>query len=129
MDGSQNDDRRSRKRVLAEADITCRIPAIPKRVKLLDVSASGCRLKVSGMRVEPGATVHIDLPDGGCLSGTAIWYEAGKIGVNFDSELDDDQAVALGLMSAKARPATAHVEPIEQQPRKAHWLRRSRRVA
>ena len=129
MDGSQNDDRRSRKRVSAEAEIICRIPAIPKRVKLLDVSASGCRLKVSGMRVEPGATVHIDLPDGGCVSGIAIWYEASKLGVRFYTELDDNQAVALGLMSAEAKVATAHFEQLDEQPRKAHWLRRSRKVA
>ena len=129
MDGSQNDDRRSRKRVSAEAEITCRIPAIPKRVKLLDVSASGCRLKVSGMRVEPGATVHIDLPGGDSVSGRAVWYEASKLGVRFDSELDDDQSIALGLLNADAKLATAHIEPLEQQPRKAHWLRRSRKVA
>lgn len=129
MDGSHNDDRRARKRVATDREITCRIPARPARVKLLDVSATGCRLKVVGMRVEPGATVHIDLPDGGSVIGTAVWYEAAKVGVHFEEPLDEDQSVALGLLSKTSVATHAHVEPIAQQPRKAHWLRRSRSAA
>ncbi|QYJ07712.1 PilZ domain-containing protein [Qipengyuania flava] len=129
MDGSQNDDRRARKRVATDRELTCRIPARPARVKLLDVSATGCRLKVVGMRVEPGATVHIDLPDGRSVAGTAVWYESARIGVRFESELDEAQAVALGLLSESSVPTDAHVEPIAPQPRTAHWLRRSRSAA
>lgn len=125
MDGSHKDDRRARKRVAMDREITCRIPARPARVKLLDVSATGCRLKLVGMRVEPGATVHIDLPDGSSVAGTAVWYEAAKVGVHFHAELEEAQAVALGLLRETRAPANAHVEPLAQQPRQAHWLRRS----
>ena len=127
MTGSHTTERRERSRIAKDAELICRSPAWPLEARLLDVSYSGCRLRLAERRIGVGMTVHFELPGAGPVSGKVVWRRREQVGLQFETELSFEQAVSLGLEEA-AEPEPAF-GPIEDQQAAPHWLRLRCRVA
>lgn len=127
-------DRRLEDRIASDASAIARIPASPHRVTLIDVSRSGCQIRLSdGIAVPVGSTVHLDFGPGRRMTGQVMWAGPRTAGVRFATAVSGPLALALGIESA------ATVE-VDQAPRMSktssrpaslipHWLRRLLRRA
>jgi hypothetical protein len=120
-------DRRHEERVASGASAIARIPASPHRVTLIDVSRTGCQIRVDGLAVPAGATVNLDFGPGRQISGQVAWSQPRTAGIQFDRPLSGILGAALGVESAVAveiEPET-RVEPVVQERalRLPHWLR------
>ncbi len=122
-------DRRGEERVTTAATAIARIPASPHRVKLIDISRSGCQIRLTdGIVVPVGSTVSLDFGPGRRLSGQVVWSGSRIAGVQFSRVLSGPLAAALGVEPG----ATVEVEsemagPPAQTTRALiipHWLRR-----
>jgi hypothetical protein len=123
------DERRRAGRVPSDASAIARIPATPHRVTLVDVSRTGCQIRLAdGIAVPAGATVHLDFGSGRRMTGQVMWSGPRTAGVQFARAVSGPLALALGVESA----ATVEVEEAPQ-PRQAasgpaslipHWVRR-----
>ena len=57
-------ERRAAERTEVTLNMTCRMPAFPRRVTIHDVSESGCKLELRGAPLELGGTALLEVP--GC---------------------------------------------------------------
>lgn len=64
--------------------------------RLLELSVYGCRLSIDG-RYKPGDRLWLRFAGANPIAGTAIWYEAGKLGCRFDEVIDRMLCRALTL--------------------------------
>ncbi len=112
-------------RIESATPAIARIPASPHRVVLIDVSRTGCRIRVDGIAIPNGATVNLDFGPGRRLTGQVMWSEARTAGVRFDRPLTGTLAAALGVEPAVA--VEVEIEPApaieERALRLPHWLR------
>ncbi|MCT2557561.1 PilZ domain-containing protein [Tsuneonella sp. YG55] len=122
-------DRRGDARIESGASAIARIPASPHRVTLIDVSRTGCRIRVGGLAVPVGATVTLDFGPDRRLSGQVVWAQPRTAGIRFDEALPGSLAAALGIEPAvgvvvDAGPASS-AGPVAQGQmcRLPHWLR------
>lgn len=128
------DERREHARIASNAAVHCRAPASPRRVRLVDVSRSGCRVRaLDGAAVPYGATVLLDFARADRVSGQVVWAEGQTAGVRFDHALSHAQAVAVGLEEDTVVAFVPRAEPAGSAPARdsllAHWLRRLLRRA
>lgn len=122
-------ERREHARVATEEAVLCRAPATPRRVRLVDVSHGGCRIRaLDGAAVPYGATVLLDFVRGRRISGQVVWVDAQSAGIRFEHRLAHDQAVVMGLEAPAETVTIARIEPEPVAPASgsllAHWLRR-----
>lgn len=120
-------DRRSDERIASGASAIARIPASPHRVTLIDVSRTGCQIRVDGLAVPVGATVNLDFGPGRQISGEVMWSQPRTAGIQFKRTLSGILAAALGVEPA----VVVEIEPqgrgapvkLERALRMPHWLR------
>jgi len=119
-------ERRNSERIASELATVCRAPATPHRARLVDVSATGCRLRtLDGTAIPYGATVLLDFTPGGRVSGQVMWVGAHSAGIRFDNRLSAKLEVIMGLAEAPIEVIVdkpAYVPPAPSGL--AHWLRR-----
>jgi hypothetical protein len=117
-------ERRSTDRLTIDLRTTCRVPATPHSVTVVDVSHSGCRLRFGDTNVVPGTTIYLDLQPAASVSGQVAWVGGGNAGVRFHRRLGSELAVPLGIEEA------APVSPLPELPSTGepkglqHWIRR-----
>lgn len=119
-------ERRRDARIDSSTPAIARIPASPHRVVLIDVSRTGCRIRVDGIAVPVGSTVNLDFGPGRKLVGQVMWSQARTAGVRFDRALSGSLAAALGLEPAvEFEVETEKAKPFVQERslRLPHWLR------
>jgi hypothetical protein len=65
---------------------------------LEDLSAYGCRVIVDG-QFEAGDSLWIRFADSAPVAASAVWYDKGKLGCRFDTQLDRAllRTLTLGL--------------------------------
>ena len=117
--------RRDRERVAVDVFIACRVPAVPIRARLCDISRSGCRIRFADRAPECGSSVSVDLGAGSPVFGEIVWQTGYEAGVRFRGGLSSAQAVHLGLESpppVEERIAAAPVAP--SHGLLSHWMRR-----
>ncbi len=89
--------RRSHVRHLLELPATCEIAGQQARAVVVDVSASGLGLEVSGC-LETGRRLDVHIPtgvsSGTTFRGTVVWARSGHCGMSFDRT--EDAGVSLG---------------------------------
>lgn len=115
--------RRASDRFAVNLAARCRVPATPHPVTLLDLSRTGCRVRISTVHVTPGTTVHIDLNPAASVSGQVAWSGPQTAGVKFHRRLDTAVAVQLGIEDA---PAAADDPIAVTDPARGglqHWIR------
>lgn len=122
-------ERRIDERIASDLPTVCRAPATPHRARLIDVSASGCRLRtLDGTAIPYGATVLLDFMPGGRVSGQVMWSSANSAGIRFEGALSPALEVILGLAEAPAVDVTVGEKVLYVAPAPgsvlAHWLRR-----
>lgn len=128
VDAAGAADRRREDRIASDAAAIARIPASPHRVTLIDVSRTGCQIRLCDTIAVPvGSTVHLDFGPGRRMTGQVMWAGPRTAGVRFARTLSGPLALALGVESA----ATVEVEeaPKPRPPSGPaalipHWLRR-----
>ena len=125
--GPVSSERRNDERIASSTSAIARIPASPHRVTLIDVSRSGCQIRVDGIAVPLGATVNLDFGPGRRLTGQVMWSQPRTAGIRFSRPLSGTLAAALGVEPAvgvEIEPAEA-AKPILQERalRLPHWLR------
>ncbi len=118
-------DRRGAARIASATSAIARIPASPHRVVLIDVSRTGCRIRVDGIAIPLGATMNLDFGPGRRLTGQVMWSEFRMAGVRFDKPLTGTLAAALGVETAVAVEVESKPAPVVQERalRLPHWLR------
>lgn len=118
-------DRRTGERVELDVRLSARVPASPVAARILDLSHVGCRVALSNLHLEPGATITLEIANGDRVSGEVVWSRASEAGVRFHRRLKSGTAVTLGI-----EQAPEPVAPIEPEPQQAegglisHWYRR-----
>ena len=124
-------ERRAAERMQVTLNMTCRMPAFPRRVTIHDVSESGCKLELRGAPLELGGTAMLEVPGcAGKIAGRIVWNQGNVAGVQFERPLSRAAAVAFGL--AQPEPEPVVVEIVEEKPRGLlhHWFRQlTRRFA
>ena len=119
-------DRRRSDRIASGASAIARIPASPHRVTLIDVSRTGCQVRIAGgIAVPIGSTVHLEFGPGRRLTGMVMWSGPRTAGIRFSQSISGPLASALGVEPA----ATVEIEDIPDPPiaparKLPHWLRR-----
>jgi hypothetical protein len=106
-------ERRIEQRWVANASVSCRIPATPIPVTICNVSKRGCHVRIGELHdVRKGISILIDLTPDLTVLGRVIWQEGNDFGVRFDRPLTDD-AVAQAVSGIEperdpiARPASS----------------------
>jgi hypothetical protein len=122
-------ERRQQDRIVSGASAIARIPASPHRVTLIDVSRTGCQIRLNdGIAVPVGATVHLDFGPGRHMTGQVMWSGPRTAGVQFDRAVSGPIASALGIESTAMIEVDAAPPPATELPERAirmpHWLRR-----
>ena len=120
-------ERRNSERITSELATVCRAPATPHRARLVDVSASGCRLRtLDGTAIPYGATVLLDFTPGGRVSGQVMWAGPHSAGIRFDQRLSAKLEVIMGLVEAPVEVTLDDPPAYVPAPASglAHWLRR-----
>ena len=116
-------ERRVSDRVRVNLPASCRVPATPHRVTVLDLSRTGCKMTFESAHVTPGTTVHIDFRPAGSVSGQVAWSGHGTAGVHFHRRLDTALAVRCGIEEAPP-PVTEEIDEPAAEPRGLqHWIR------
>ena len=117
-------ERRVAERRQVTLNMTCRMPAFPRRVMIHDVSQSGCRLELRGAPLETGGTTLLELPVSSArIAGRIVWNHGNVAGVEFERPLSRAAAIEFGLIEPD--PAPAVIEPLPEKPRGLlrHWFR------
>jgi hypothetical protein len=117
-------ERRFDTRIETNVQLGCRLPALPQRGALVDVSHYGCRMAVGTANAELGTTALIDLPGAPAFKGTVVWTNGTQVGIRFHRRLPGPPAVAFGLEQPKAKPAPEVVQEYQAQGLLSHWVRR-----
>lgn len=124
-------ERRQSDRIASDVSAIARIPASPHRVTLIDVSRTGCQVRVPcGIAVPTGSTVHLDFGPGRRLTGMVMWSGPRTSGIRFSQSISGPLASALGIEpAAMVEIEEAPLPPAEPALRIPHWLRRILRRA
>jgi len=116
-------ERRASDRVTADLATRCRVPATPHPATVVDLSRTGCRIRLATAHLLPGTTVHIDLGRDETVSGMVAWTGAETAGIQFHRRLGTDVAVQKGIVQA-SETATARIEAVaEARVGLQHWMR------
>ena len=116
-------ERRDAERFPIKLSASCRVPATPHRVTVLDVSHNGCRVTFDQADIPTGSTVHLDLQPASSVTGQVVWVNARAAGIRFHRRLRSEIAVDLGI----EQPTVVEPEPeiVYEQPKGLHhWVRR-----
>jgi hypothetical protein len=120
-------ERRRDERIETNVHLTCRVPALPCRSIMHDLSHVGCRLEFRDADIELGGTVLLDVPGASRVSGRVMWRKGRRAGIEFDRWLGASASVALGL----EEPEPVKVEELPAEPQNGslprllrHWMRR-----
>lgn len=116
-------ERRRSARLSTELGTTCRVPATPHPATVLDVSLTGCRIRLAGEPLPEGATVNLDMRAPKPIQGRVMWTAGQSAGVRFDRLLPEATAVMLGLAEPQ-RPEPEHVEEAPLVTGLQHWIRK-----
>lgn len=124
-------ERRAAERVEVTLNMTCRMPAFPRRVTIHDVSESGCKLELRGAPIETGGTTLLEVPGcGTSIAGRIVWNQGSVAGVEFERPLSRAAAIAFGLVQPEAEPVVVEVVPERATGLLRHWFRQlTRRFA
>jgi hypothetical protein len=117
-------ERRAAERTEVTLNMTCRMPAFPRRVTIHDVSESGCKLELRGAPLEMGGTTLLEVPGvAPRIAGHIVWHQGNVAGVEFERPLSRAAAIAFGILEPDPEPEV--VEIIEEKPRGLlhHWFR------
>ena len=118
-------ERRATDRVSMNLATSCRVPATPHRVTVLDLSHSGCRVSFDHANIPSGSTVHLDLKPASSVTGQVVWVDARAAGIQFEKRFRSELAVDLGIEQA---PVEETPEEIVEAPAGVsglqHWVRR-----
>jgi hypothetical protein len=120
-------DRRAHERIESGMSTICRVPASPHRATVIDVSKTGCRIRISdGLYVPVGSTVHMEFGPGRKVTGMVMWTEPRSAGVRFARPLSGTMAALLGVEPAALVEVEDASPPEPVGPAKLipHWLRR-----
>ncbi len=125
-------ERRSHRRAGMHVTLTCRIPATPSRVLIVDISQSGCRIRSPLHSCILGTTVHFGTSGDIPFTGEIVWIRERLAGVRFHSPLTVEIARELGLDGDRARAQdvrmqTVHLPP--EEPRENRLRQRLRSLA
>ena len=124
-------ERRAAERLQVTLNMTCRMPAFPRRVTIHDISESGCKLELRGAPLELGGTAMLEVP--GCpskIAGRIVWNQGNVAGVEFERPLSKSAAVAFGLAQPEPEPVTVEIVPEKPRGLLHHWFRQlTRRFA
>jgi len=118
-------ERRATDRVAMNIAASCRVPATPHRVTVLDLSHSGCRVSFDDATIPSGSTIHLDLKPAASVTGQVVWVNAGAAGIQFHRRLRSDLAMDMGIEYRP--PVETSEEPVEPTPIAevlSHWVRR-----
>lgn len=121
-------ERRRELRVETRVHLDCRIPALPSKGLMLDISRDGCRLRTPMSKLEAGGTILLDLPGASRFPGRVVWINGIDAGVRFERPLSPLTSIALGI--EQAEPAldetTSEPEELSSPPESLlrHWMRR-----
>ena len=117
--------RRQNERVETDIGLTCRVPAQPTPVKIVDLSRDGCRIEARQRRLEQGGSIVFDMPNGDRTSGQVMWVKGYTAGIRFSRGLRPLTAKSLGLtIPGYVEEPAAKAEPLEPQDRGLHhWFR------
>ncbi len=118
-------ERRATDRTAMNVKASCRVPATPHGVTVLDLSHTGCRVSFDHANIPSGSTVHLDLKPAASVTGQIVWVHAGAAGIQFHRRLRSDLAVDMGIEQrpvAKAPEKVDEATPIAQAL--SHWVRR-----
>lgn len=122
--GGERRNRRASERLPVQRPATCRVPASPHQVTVLDVSYEGCRLAFERSAALPGSTVNLDLARTRVV-GQVAWTSGTDVGVRFHKRLPADVAIAVGLEEAPAElSADQLVGDALPVTGLRHWIRR-----
>ena len=119
--------RRAAERQASDATAIARVPASPHRAKVVDFSATGCRVRFANPFAVPvGATIHLDFGPGRRMSGQVMWSGSESAGVRFGRRLTPALTALLGGDDAQIE---VEEKPPEYEPDPArfalhHWFRR-----
>ena len=116
-------ERRRSVRLTADLGTVCRVPATPQRANVLDVSLTGCRIRLAGEPLALGSTVNIDMRTPRPVRGQVVWTAGQSAGIRFDRMLPEAAAVMFGL----AVPAPTEPEATDDAPLVTglrHWIRK-----
>lgn len=120
-------DRRAHERIESGMSTICRVPASPHRATVIDVSKTGCRIRISdGLHVPVGSTVHMEFGPGRKVTGMVMWTDPRSAGVRFNRPLAGTMAAVLGVEPAAMVEVEEAAPPEPAGPAKLipHWLRR-----
>jgi hypothetical protein len=119
-------ERRSEARIETRVYLDCRVPALPRKAMLLDVSTRGCRIGLpSSGQLKLGSTILLDLPGSPRFPGTVVWLAPGSAGIKFVRPLKRTTSIALGLAEPEPTPEVAQVDMQSATVGLLrHWIRR-----
>ena len=115
-------ERRASTRLATNLGTTCRAPATPQSATVLDLSMTGCRLRIADT-LPQGATVNIEMRPARQIQGQVVWSTGQSAGVRFNRPLPENSAILLGLIT----PPPVDEDPVEAHTGTgalSHWIRK-----
>lgn len=82
-------EKRRAKRFAFDIEAQARVPATKVAVTILDLSASGCRLRTESTLAQYGASIIMLLPQQIEVRGWIVWKSGGTCGVEFEKPLSE----------------------------------------
>ena len=119
-------ERRRQERTETNVHLSCRMPAMPCRAIVHDLSHSGCRIELGDANIELGGTALLDFPEASRFPGRVVWISGKQAGIRFERRLSGLAAVALGLDQPEEPAAAEPLEPAEDCRLGGllqHWMR------
>lgn len=117
-------ERRISDRFETDVVLTCRVPASPVPARIVDLSHSGCRVRLHDLHLELGGSITLELANGDRVAGEIVWSHGSNAGVRFHRRLRGSAAVFLGI----EQPAPVEPEAVPDLPETtgiiSHWYRR-----
>ena len=118
-------ERRLDERTATFVHLMCRVPAMPTRAIMHDLSHLGCRLEFPDANIELGGTTVLDVPGVTQIPGRVMWVRGNQAGIRFHRRLTETAAVVLGLDEpAPIEVEVAVVEDTGFRGLLRHWMRR-----
>ena len=118
-------ERRVDERTSTNVSLMCRVPAIPTRAIMHDLSLVGCRLEFPNAEVELGGTTVLEVPGVTRIDGRVMWVRGNQAGIRFHRRLTETAAEVLGLEVPKRVEETVETAaPSGLRGVLRHWMRR-----